>query len=158
LDVLMANVLSELQLVSPSRAIQSEIRISAPVVCDVGRVQQVLSNLVKNALVHGQQDAPVSVRVHGDAERLVISVGNAGAPIAPAECERIFEPYARGLGDAGGGGGGGGGGGQRQGLGLGLYICRQIVSAHGGTLSVTSSPEEGTRFVATLPARPGTAH
>ncbi len=142
LDVLMANVLSELQLIGPERVIHSDIRITAPVVCDPGRVQQVLSNLVKNALVHGRRDAPVSVRVHGDAERLVIDVGNAGSPITPSERERIFEPYARGVN----------GSGQPQGLGLGLYICRQIVSAHDGTLTVSSSAEEGTHFVATFPA------
>ena len=144
LDVLMANVLWELQLIGPEHVIHSDIRITAPVVCDPGRVQQVLSNLVKNALVHGRRDAPVSVRVHGDAERLVIDVGNAGSPITPSERERIFEPYARGVN----------GSGQPQGLGLGLYICRQIVSAHDGTLTVSWSARRHPFRCTFPPARP----
>jgi signal transduction histidine kinase len=146
LDVLVANVLSELQLASPERTIRADVKIDGPVVCDPGRVQQLLSNLVKNALVHGLKDAPVVVSVRSNDGRLLLEVANSGTPIPPEELERIFGPYARGTN----------GSGQRQGLGLGLYICRQIVDAHGGTLAVTSTAAEGTRFIATLPVSPDT--
>ena len=137
LDVLMTHVVSELQLANPGREIRCDIRLAGPVVCDAGRIQQVLSNLVKNALVHGSRDQPIIVRVHIEERQLSMEVVNGGTAIAPEEIERIFEPYARGS--------------LRQGLGLGLYICRQIIQAHGGTIGVTSSCETGTRFRATLP-------
>jgi signal transduction histidine kinase len=144
LDVLLASVISELQLAGQGPQIQADIRLGGPVLCDPGRVQQVLSNLVKNALVHGSQDMPIGVKVRSDARDLRIEVTNRGTPIAREELERIFEPYARASQATG----------RRQGLGLGLYICRQIVQAHGGTLRVTSTASEGTRFVATLPVAP----
>jgi len=141
LDALMTNVVSELQLANPGRVIVSDIRLAGPVVCDAGRIQQVLSNLVKNALVHGSRDKPVIVRVLTDERHLTIEVVNGGTSIAPEELERIFEPYARGS--------------RRQGLGLGLYICRQIMQAHGGTIGVTSSSAQGTSFLARLPVVAG---
>jgi signal transduction histidine kinase len=137
LGALMSDVVSELQVANPGWRIESDIRLDAPVVCDAGRVQQVLSNLVRNALVHGSKDSAVIVRAYTEEDRFAITVANGGTPIAPQDHERIFEPYARGT--------------QRQGLGLGLYICRQIVEAHGGRISVASSTVDGTRFVAELP-------
>jgi len=76
-----------------------------------------------------------------DAGALAISVSNDGAPIAPQDLEKVFEPYWRPASSQPGGG-----------LGLGLYICSQIVKAHGGTLSVGSSAQTGTCFVARIPA------
>jgi signal transduction histidine kinase len=73
-------------------------------------------------------------------DRLVLSVSNGGQPIPPDDLPKIFQPYWRPANSKPGGG-----------LGLGLYICAEIVGAHGGTLEVTSSAAEGTRFVATLP-------
>lgn len=137
LATLLVDVVSELRLANPDRDVEADIRLEGPVVCDARRIQQVLSNLVKNALVHGTRDKPVVARVESDAQHLSIEVTNGGPPIAPEEMERIFEPYARGN--------------RRQGLGLGLYICRQIMQAHGGTITVASSGAEGTRFLARLP-------
>jgi signal transduction histidine kinase len=137
LGALMADVVSELQLASPGWRIESDIRLDAPVVCDGRRVQQVLANLVRNALVHGSKDSPIIVRAYTEGGHFAIEVANGGMPIPPEDHERIFEPYARGS--------------QRQGLGLGLYICRQIVEAHGGRISVASSTTDGTRFIAEFP-------
>ena len=71
---------------------------------------------------------------------LVLNVWNAGEPIPPENIDKICEPFWRHSTS-----------GNREGLGLGLYICSQIVRAHGGTLSVTSSQERGTSFTARLP-------
>jgi hypothetical protein len=71
---------------------------------------------------------------------LMLSVLNGGNAIAPESLSKVFEPYWRPATSKPGGG-----------LGLGLYICKQIVSAHGGTLEVRSSAEQGTCFVARLP-------
>ena len=77
---------------------------------------------------------------HSDADDLVLEVWNDGEPIPPESVSKIFEPFWRNSTSV-----------ARQGLGLGLHICSQIVRAHNGKLSVTSSTAEGTRFTARLP-------
>jgi signal transduction histidine kinase len=114
--------------------------VTRKVRCDLGRVQQVASNLIGNALKHGAPAGPVKVSAQAVESDLVINVWNAGDPIAPENLDKICEPFWRPSST-----------GNREGLGLGLYICSQIVRAHGGTLSVTSSQEGGTSFTARLP-------
>jgi signal transduction histidine kinase len=84
----------------------------------------------------------VTVTAYADDYDLVLEVWNTGEPIPPESIGKIFEPFWRHSTSA-----------NRQGLGLGLHICSQIVRAHGGTLRVTSSKENGTTFVARLPLR-----
>jgi signal transduction histidine kinase len=108
--------------------------------CDLGRVQQVASNLIGNALKHGAPEGLVKVTAQAEDSHLVLNVWNGGEPIAPENIDKICEPFWRESLS-----------GNREGLGLGLYICSQIVRAHGGTLSVTSSQESGTSFTARLP-------
>jgi len=108
--------------------------------CDLGRFQQVASNLLGNALTHGLAGSPVKIRATVDEEELVLEVWNAGEPIPAESLGKIFEPFWRHSVSA-----------SRNGLGLGLHICSQIVRAHDGRLSVTSSREHGTQFTARLP-------
>ena len=108
--------------------------------CDQGRIQQVLSNLLGNAVAHGAPDQPIVARAEVRDSQLVLSVANGGDPIPPGDITKIFQPYWRPQHSKPGGG-----------LGLGLYICAEIVAAHGGTLQVTSCADDGTCFVATLP-------
>jgi PAS domain S-box-containing protein len=110
---------------------------------DEDRLMQVLGNLVGNALQHSPPDSPVQVRCRGEPEEVSIEVRNQGAPISPALLPHLFEPFRRGS-QAGSGTGS---------VGLGLYITRQLVLAHGGTLSVSSTTEEGTCFTVRLPRR-----
>jgi signal transduction histidine kinase len=112
-------------------------------VCDSGMMSQVLSNLMGNALVHGEPETPVRVTVDGnDPQAITVSVGNRGE--IPAELlDSIFEPYKRGTGRKSG-----------QGLGLGLYTARMFIAAHGGDIVVASSKEEGTVFTFKAPRRP----
>lgn len=112
--------------------------------CDLGRVQQLVSNLLGNALAYGDPAQPVSVNGKVDGNWLELSVCNAGTPIAPSSLARIFEPYWRPAESKPGGG-----------LGLGLHICAMIVKAHDGTLHVSSSSDAGTCFTARLPVRKG---
>lgn len=112
--------------------------------CDLGRVQQLVSNLLGNALAYGDCAQPVSVNGKVDGNWLELSVCNAGLPIAPSSLARIFEPYWRPAESKPGGG-----------LGLGLHICAMIVKAHDGTLHVSSSSDAGTCFTARLPVRKG---
>jgi signal transduction histidine kinase len=134
------SVIKELQDGQPDRQILTNISVTRKVRCDLGRVQQVASNLIANALTHGALDKPVRVSAHTDERNFVFEVWNDGEAIPPESVARIFEPFWRNSTSA-----------ARAGLGLGLHICAQIVRAHNGELIVTSSPQEGTRFTALLP-------
>jgi signal transduction histidine kinase len=103
-------------------------------------MQQLLSNLLGNALTHGAADEPVVVRAATDDNDICISVANRGEPIPSEVLLKVFEPYWRPPSSSPGGG-----------LGLGLFICKEIVEAHGGTIEVCSSAGEGTCFTARLP-------
>ena len=140
LDAGLNAVIREFQDGQPDRKILANISVTRTVRCDLGRVQQVASNLIGNALKHGAPESPVKVSARAEDSDLVLDVWNAGDPIPPEDIDKICEPFWRHSST-----------GNREGLGLGLYICSQIVRAHGGTLSVTSSPERGTSFTARLP-------
>jgi signal transduction histidine kinase len=142
----LVSVVEELQDGSPGREIVLDASVTEPVRCDLGRVQQVLSNLIGNALTHGAADTPIEVTVRNTDDDLVLEVWNAGEPIPAESMGKIFQPFWRQSTSA-----------NREGLGLGLHICSQIVHAHGGTLAVASTREEGTRFTARLPLRPAAA-
>lgn len=144
IETALRDVVGELRDAHPESTIVERYRMSGAVECDVGRVQQLLSNLVSNAIVHGGTPPSAVVDVQLDLNWLDISVSNGGEPIAPANLEKVFEPFWRPAGSAPG-----------EGLGLGLHICSQIVRAHGGTLQVSSSKEAGTCFSARIPARKG---
>ena len=133
-------VVKELQDGHPTRAIIADIAVVGIVRCDLGRVQQVVSNLIGNALRHGAQKTPVKVTAVADENNLIFDVWNDGPPIPAENLERVFEPFWRySASDS------------REGLGLGLYICAQIVRAHHGKLTVTSTKDDGTRFTVHLP-------
>jgi signal transduction histidine kinase len=110
---------------------------------DRARLTQVLSNLLINAIKYGTASDPVHIRVDGrDASSVSVEVHNQGQAISPDLLPVIFDPFRRG-GDIVGRKG--------DGVGLGLFIADQIVRSHGGTISVVSSPDEGTSFSFTLP-------
>jgi signal transduction histidine kinase len=140
IDAGLNAVVREFQDGQPERQILANISVTRKVRCDLGRVQQVASNLIGNALKHGAPEGPVKVSAQAEESDLVLNVWNAGEPIPPENIDKICEPFWRHSPT-----------GNREGLGLGLYICSEIVRAHGGTLSVTSSKESGTSFTARLP-------
>ena len=106
---------------------------------DPFRLRQALDNLIANALVHGPAEGPVSIRAEA-ASALLISVTDYGPGIAAVELDRIFDvgvrldPTSRGSG-------------------FGLPLARAIVDGHDGSLTVTSSADEGTTFTIALPLR-----
>lgn len=111
---------------------------------DASRLQQMLSNLVGNAIQHGLPDTAVTVLARGEGEQVLVTVHNEGPPIAPEMIDRIFDPLMRGVVQEA----------ERRNhqasLGLGLYIGRQVAQAHDGDITVVSSQEAGTTFTATL--------
>jgi signal transduction histidine kinase len=122
-----------------------QVTLSAPpsleIVGDEFRIEQVITNLLTNALRYGEgKPVAVAVGVREDAPEAFVSVRDQGMGIAPADQERIFEQFERTEGAA-----------QVAGLGLGLYIARQIAQAHHGRLEVRSARGEGAEFVLSLP-------
>ncbi|HEY3449950.1 MAG TPA: ATP-binding protein [Myxococcales bacterium] len=108
---------------------------------DPGRISQAVSNLLANALTHGAPGTPVDVRVEGRPGSVIVEVANQGPPIDPGILPHLFEPFRRGeTGPA------------QRGLGLGLFIARELVHRHGGSLEVRSDERE-TAFRITLPRR-----
>jgi signal transduction histidine kinase len=136
----LEQVVKELQDGHPGREVLLDSNVRRSVRCDLGRMQQVASNLIANALTHGAADMPVRVTALTDDEHFVLEVWNGGKPIPPDSLSKIFEPFWRNSTSA-----------SRQGLGLGLHICSQIVHAHNGQLEVASSAADGTTFTVRLP-------
>ncbi len=142
--LLSRQLVDEMQAVHPRRTIALEVNGDMEGKWDVLRMGQVLSNLLGNAIEHGSKDTPVEVDVAGTPQEIVLSIRNKGVPIPPERLRMIFDSFIRSDGN-------------RQEpagsthLGLGLYITRKIVVAHGGTIDVTSSERDGTRFVVSLP-------
>jgi PAS domain S-box-containing protein len=110
-------------------------------VWDADRIAQVIGNLLSNAFQHSPANSVVRLSTRGDSQGVTIDVHNEGAPIAPSDLARLFEPFERGS-DASPTG---------RSIGLGLYISQQIIAAHGGRISVQSTAEEGTHFTVWLP-------
>jgi len=140
-------VIRELQDAQPGRSIETDIRVTRKICCDIGRVQQVASNLVANALTHGSANGPVRFSAGIEGNDLVLTVWNDGEPIPADSLDKIFGPFWR-HSTAG----------DRKGLGLGLHICSQIIRAHQGTISVTSNEIGGTIFTARFPVGRDAGH
>jgi K+-sensing histidine kinase KdpD len=139
----LMTVVQELQDGQMDCEIIANFHVARSVRCDLGRLQQVASNLLGNALAHGQPHTPIKINARTDEDDLVLEVWNAGEPIPAESLSKIFEPFWRHSVSA-----------SRNGLGLGLHICSQIVRAHHGSISVTSTQEGGTQFTARLPLSP----
>ncbi len=139
LALVLDQVVAELRAGYPDRNIEAAFALTQEVRCDSGRVAQLLSNLLGNALKYGGPDTPVRVEATIGQGEFELSVINKGAPIPATTIERLFLPFYRGDGHV-----------MTQGLGLGLYIVSQIANAHGGRVDVESTPEQ-TRFTFRMP-------
>jgi len=140
LDELAREVVAELRAAHRGRQIELGARGNLRGRWDPGRIAQLLSNLAANALSHGAREYPVTVALDGEGETVRLSVSNRGPVIPPELVERLFEPFQQGTDSRT----------RRRGLGLGLFIVREIVRAHGGSIDVRSL-EDLTTFVVTLP-------
>lgn len=144
LSALLARVVDNLsnQAEAAGSAITLEAGQPVTALWDEFRIEQVVINLLTNALRYGK-GKPVTVSLSLSAQGACIAVRDQGLGISGPDQQRIFEQFSRVTSDDGTGG-----------LGLGLYITRQLVEAHGGTISVQSRPGEGSLFTVTLPLTP----
>jgi signal transduction histidine kinase len=112
---------------------------------DGDRLSQVFTNLIDNALKFTPAGGRISLRAVHDRDELQVAVDDTGRGIAPEEQPHIFERFYQADGARSGG--------DRHGAGLGLAIVREIVAAHGGRISVRSTPGRGTAFIVHLPLK-----
>ncbi|WP_083856751.1 sensor histidine kinase [Nitrolancea hollandica] len=134
---------------APERTEHHRLTLDAPApvigLIDPARLDQVLTNLLSNALKYSPGGGEVRLGIHQCGDQALITVSDQGIGITPAEQTRLFQPFSRGDAVRG-----------ISGTGLGLYISRQIVERHGGTITAESQPGTGSTFNVRLPlaARP----
>jgi phosphoserine phosphatase RsbU/P len=137
---LVAATLEELGLAFPHRTLKHERRGQGLCSVDTDRLEQVIGNLVANAMSYGLPGTPVTVTSEVGADACVISVHNEGEPIRSSVLPDLFKPMMRGASESSPG----------RSVGLGLFIVNEIVKAHGGSVVADSGPA-GTTFSARFP-------
>lgn len=143
LEAPLQQAIDELRSVYPARDIVAALPSGIALFCDASRTVQLLSNLLKNALIHGSPAAPVEVKVRQADDIFELSVSNSG-PAIPAEIQaQLFKPFWQSTQSDSG-----------QGLGLGLFIASEIAVSHGGVLEVASS-DDTTTFTYRSPNKKG---
>ena len=138
LAFLSQSVIEEIRAGHPSARIEVDITGKLTGDWDPARIEQALSNLIANAVQHGGPDVTLTA-AEEDLDAVVVTVRNGGRPIPEAQLPTLFEAFRKGDGNPAG-------------LGLGLFIAREIVHAHEGSIGVTSTAE-GTVFTFRLPRR-----
>lgn len=136
---------ADAQVVASDREISVDVDPHLVVIGDEQRLRQVVANLLQNALVHTPPGTPVELSVAADGDQVELRVTDHGPGIPPEHLEHIFERFYRADPSRARGSGGSG---------LGLAIVSSIVSAHHGTVDVTSVPGLGTTFIVRLPRSP----
>ena len=136
---LIKQMLPSFQLQGPKREFESHYEADLPLVWgDAELLQDVLNNLVSNALKYSAPFSPIIISIHRNNDQVRVSVTNSGSSIPAGDEERIFTRFYRGQGH------------QQAGYGLGLYLARRLVGQLGGRIWVESSPAKTTTFYFTL--------
>jgi PAS domain S-box-containing protein len=146
LEQICREAIGDVQISHPDRQIHFEAEGDCRGTWDRTRVSEVVSNLVENAVKYGQPGQPIHVVARDDGVEVVLRVHNLGPPIPTESIPALFEPFHRAQSQRGPG---------EDSFGLGLYIVREIVAAHGGTIEVSSSAAAGTTFSVRLPRDTG---
>lgn len=146
LGVLCRGVLDEFGAAHADRAVRftSDGDISGE--WDAARLRQVLSNLVANALEHGDPGGEIEIAATSAGPDVLLTVRNQGPPIPSSALPTLFDPFVRASTTLRSE--------KRRGVGLGLYISREIVTAHAGRIVVATSESTGTLFSVRLPRKP----
>jgi two-component system sensor histidine kinase KdpD len=142
MEEVIGSALARLERRLGGRRVETAIASDLPLVrIDAGLIEQVLVNLIENALEYTPANAPIRIGAGLRDAEVTVSVEDEGPGFPPGDEERVFEKFYR----AGGGAG--------RGFGLGLSICRAIVTAHGGRIRAERREPHGARFLFTLPSR-----
>lgn len=139
------NVVNELRTFHPERLIELSAPEHLDAVIDEGRIAQVLSNLIGNAIQYSVDDTPVTVSLTCTDAAVEVRVNNRGKGIEPKAMASIFDPMVRMAANDSPDFT------ERTSLGLGLFISRQIIQAHGGDVTVVSNDATGTTFIVNMP-------
>ena len=110
---------------------------------DGDRISQVLNNLLSNAIKYSPEESTVKVQTMTDEEKVTVSILDQGVGMTPQQIEHIYDRFYRAESSSL----------TNTGLGLGMTIVKQIIADHGGEISISSSPGEGTTVAFTLPRR-----
>ena len=137
----LEQVISEIRVGHPDKQIDAQLDLEDSVNVDQARIAQMFSNLLGNAVPHGDKEGSIRVEASLTGGEFRLSVANGGAAIPPEIVSRLFQPFYRGDAKT-----------TAQGLGLGLYIASQIAEAHGGKLDAISNDSE-TRFTFRMPVQ-----
>jgi signal transduction histidine kinase len=140
LGAVISRVVAEVAAAHPNARIVAQVDVPNELRFDPVRLQQLLANLLNNAVAHGDIRRPIQVDGRHEDGVVVLAVTNFGTPIDPATLGMLFQPFYRPEAAT-----------PRPGLGLGLYIASEIARAHYGTLTVCSSTDDGTCFTVRLP-------
>jgi PAS domain S-box-containing protein len=139
LNAAIQEVVNRFMMAEPAPTISMELEPRIEGHWDRLRIDQVLTNLVSNAIKYGEQK-PIVISTSIDDNHAVITIRDAGIGMAPENLERIFERFERVNTRS-----------SKTGLGMGLWITQQIVQAHGGTIVAQSQLGQGSTFVVRLP-------
>lgn len=142
LNTLLDALVTELEPAFPDRRVECVYEGDGQGAWDPERITQLAQNLITNALKYSPDDSVVKVFTQRTESAVLLRVHNLGTPIPSAQLTEVFEPLQRGREQI-----------DRvtRSVGLGLYIVKQIVEAHRGSVQVESSASEGTTFVVSLP-------
>jgi PAS domain S-box-containing protein len=141
LCTLVEEVISRMRKESEDKKIEISIHCSKPLIgiWDRFRIEQVITNLVTNAIKYGNRK-PIEILINHLDDSAVLIVKDQGTGIQSEDQERIFERFERAISKS-----------EISGLGLGLYIVKEIIERHGGSVRIESTPGQGSSFIVKLP-------
>lgn len=143
---ILEETVSRFRIISPQHMVRlAEVDEDLKGVWDRDRLEQVLNNLVGNAIKYSPEGGEVTVSARRENDAAVVTVRDQGIGISREDREQLFDRFYRASPENLGG---------ATGLGLGLYVTRRVVEAHGGTVGVNSEPGVGSEFYFTLPLVP----
>ncbi len=143
IEDLIGGALTRLEPQLVGRSVRAEVPEETPLlICDPVLIEQVLVNLLENAVRHAGPESPIEVTAWAKSGEMLVHVADRGPGVPPGDEERVFQKHYRDQD-----------GSRHDGLGLGLTICRAIVSAHGGRIWFENLTDGGARVTVALPLR-----